>query len=79
MKYKGQKFSCAFKVKLLTLIRKLRAYILALRNESAVVYGALPGHGNHLGIRSVELTIRDGVALCRHRLLIEVARSSPIH
>ena len=66
-------------MKLLTLIRKLRAYILALRNESAVVYGALPGHGNHLGIRSVELTIRGGVALCRHRLLIEVARSRTIH
>ena len=65
-------------MKLLTLVRKLRAYILALRNESAIVYGAFSGHGNHLGVRSVELTIRAGVALCRHRLLLEVTRPCSI-
>lgn len=62
-------------MKLLPLTKKLRAYILALRNESTVVYGApLPRHGNYLGVRSIKgLAIRYGLTLSSHRLSLEVA------
>ena len=74
LKIKGQNFSCAFKMKLLPLIMKFQAYILALRNESTVVYGApLPRHSNHLGVRSVELAIRDRLTLCCHSIGLKVA------
>lgn len=56
-------------MKLLPLVIKLRAYILALRNESTVVIGTpLTRRGKYLRVRPIKVA-----TLCCHRLSLEVA------